>query len=292
MDLNLLKIFIKVAECGSLTKASKLLNHPKSKISRDLVKLENELEQSLLNRTPRGITLTEKGFDLLKSTKDQMERLEFSLKEIKSNNDEIKGSIKITAPEDLASFFLTRIISDFLIKYPKINIELYTTTEFLDFQKFNIDLALRVGKLKDSNLIQKKLADIDVIYVASSFFIKSNPKITNLVTLKESSIAIIKNIHGTPLNPKVLKEVTPLFASNSMSTLKDFVKTNKGIATLPRILCKKELDDKIFEQVLPKENYMTRSMYLLSPPSNFTPNHVKIFKDYLSDSIKKEFNLY
>lgn len=174
MDLNLLKIFIKVADCGSLTKASKLLNHPKSKISRDLVKLETELEQTLLNRSPRGISLTEQGFNLLQSTRAQIEGLESSIHKIKSDPTEVKGNIKVTAPEDLSKFVLTRLISEFMDVYPDVTIELYSSTEFLDFKKHNIDLALRIGKLKDSSLIQRKIADVDVIFVASKHYVKAN----------------------------------------------------------------------------------------------------------------------
>lgn len=289
MDLNLLKIFIKVADCGSLTKASKLLNHPKSKISRDIVKLENEFQQTLLKRSPRGVILTEQGFSLLQSTREQLEKLESSIQQIKTDTNTVKGSIKITAPEDLSNFLLTRLINEFIDRYPDISVELYSTTEFLDFQKYNIDLALRIGKLKDSNLIQRKLAEVNVIFVASKFFTKSNPQITQLSDLKKSPIALIKNIHGVPLNPKALKGIQPIFASNSTSTLKDFVKRNRGIATLPKILCQKELNENIFEHILPNETYMTRNMYLLSPPSSYTPKHVKFFKDFISDSIKKEF---
>ncbi len=287
MDLNLLKIFIKVADCGSLTKASKLLNQPKSKISRDLVKLENELQQSLLIRSPRGIILTEQGFNLVQSTREQLEKLESSIEQSKNDNNQLKGSIKITAPEDMSQFFLANLIDDFTDMYPDISIELYSTSEFLDFQKFNIDLALRVGKLSDSNLIQRKLADIDVIYVASKFFTKANAQVTSLDDLKKAPIALIKNIHGVPLNPKMLKSIHPVFASNSMSTLKDFVKRNRGIATLPKIICQKEINDKEFEHILPDEVYLRRSMYLLSPPTSYTPKHVKIFKDFIFESTVK-----
>ena len=170
MDLNLLKVFIKVADCGSLTKASKLLNHPKSKISRDLNKLEDEFEQTLLNRTPKGVTLTEHGFNLLQATRAQLEDLESSLQKVKSDPNEIKGKVKLTAPEDLSSFILTRLITEFMDKYPDVSIELFSTTEFLDFKKNNIDLALRIGKLDDSNLVQKKVTDIDVIFVGSNYY--------------------------------------------------------------------------------------------------------------------------
>lgn len=289
MNLNLLKIFIKVADCGSLTKASKLLNHPKSKISRDLGKLEDELEQNLLTRTARGITLTEQGYNLLQTTRAKLEQLESSILKVKSDQNEVKGNIKLTAPEDLSSFILTRLISDFMKIYPDVSVELYSATEFLDFQKHNIDLALRIGKLSDSNLVQRKISDIDVIYVASTYYAKSNNPLKKIEDLNSHAIALIKDVYGNPLNRNILKGYQSKFSSNSMSVLKDFVNRDNGIATLPKFLCQKEIITKEFFHVLPKEIYISRGLYLLSAPATYTSKHVKIFKDYIFESIQKEF---
>lgn len=288
MNLNLLKIFIKVADCGSLTKASKLLNHPKSKLSRDLNKLEDEFEQTLLNRTPKGITLTEHGFNLLQATRAQFESLESSIQKVKSDPNEIKGKIKLTAPEDLSGFILTKLITDFMDKYPDVNIELFSTTEFLDFKKNNIDLALRIGKLEDSSLVQKKVTNIDVIFVSSNYYLKSNKPIEDISDLEFHPLAMIKNLSGDPLNKSILKNVIPKLSSNSMSVLKDFVSQGKGIATLPKFLCSKELVLNEFEQVLVNDIYISRGLFILSQPASYTPNHVKIFKDFIFENLKKE----
>lgn len=289
MNLNLLNTFIKVANCGSLTKASKLLNHPKSKISRDLDKLEDELEQSLLKRTPRGITLTEQGYNLLHSTRSQLEQLESSILKAKSDQIEIKGNIKLTASEDLSSFMLTRLISDFMKIYPDVSVELYSATEFLDFQKYNIDLALRIGKLSDSNLVQRKITDIDVIYVCSAYYAKLNNPVKKMSDLKDHNIALIKDVHANQLNRTILKGIQPKFSSNSMSVLKDFVNCDSGIGTLPKFLCQKEIITKEFIHILPKETYISRGLYLLSAPATYTSKHVKIFKDYIFESMQMEF---
>lgn len=288
MDLNLLKIFKKVAETGSLTKASKLLNHPKSKISRDLVKLEDQLQQTLLNRTPRGVSLTEAGYQLLQSVKEQLEEIENSIHAITNDTQTIKGSIKLTAPEDLASFIVTHLIFKFRDLYPEVNIEIYSATEYLDFQKHNIDLALRIGKLKDSGLIQKKVADIEVGLYASTHYIKAHPHIYQQEDLLENDVALIRDVYSTSLNKELGRTIRPCFSSNSMSMLKQFVTNNKGIATLPSFLCRSEMAKKQFARVLPKEIALNRSLFLLSPPAKYTPKHVKIFKDFLLLELQQE----
>lgn len=288
INLNLLRTFIRVADCGSLTKASKLLNHPKSKISRDLSKLEDEFEQTLMIRTSKGIRLTEQGFDLLQATRAQFESLENSLKQVKSDPHKIKGKIRLTAPEDLSGFILTRLIAEFIDHYPDVNIELYSTSQFLDFNKNDIDLALRIGKLEDSSLLQREIANIDVIFVGSTYYLKSNKPVNDMNDLASHSIALIKGLDGNPVNKEFLRNVTPKFSSNSMSVIKDFVSHGKGIATLPKFLCRKELAMNEFEQVLPNEVYISRGLYLLSRPASYIPNHVKVFKDFIFENLKKE----
>ena len=241
MNLNLLKTFIKIVDCGSLTQAAKVLKHPKSKISRDLTKLENELELTLLNRSSKGIVPTEQGQKLLKSIRKPLDNLNSSLDQFNQKNNEMKGSIKITAPEDLALSGLTKIINKFMNIYPEIRIDLYSSNSFLDFNEYEIDLALRIGKLPDSKLIQKKIFDIELILVGSSHYIKNASKINKIDDLKSHPVAILTDTYGTHFNKTVLQDIQPQFTSNSIPVLKDYVVANKGIATLPDFFCKKRV---------------------------------------------------
>ncbi len=287
MDLNLLKIFEKVAEVGSLTKASTVLGHPKSKISRDLVKLEDELEQTLLIRGPRGIVLTEKGLSLLQLIRTPLESLDASVLKIKNQTNEMKGLIKITAPEDLSQLILTDIVCEFMDKYPGIRIELYSTNILMDFKEHKLDMALRIGKLKDSSLIQKKVCDIEVGLVASAQYLKTSTKVNEVNDLQKHPVAILTDLYGNPLNKSCFKEVVPQFASNSFPILKDYVAKNKGPAMIPSFYCKRELVENSFIKVLPDLKYLARTLFLLSKPSKHTPKHVKIFKDYLYENLKR-----
>lgn len=288
MDLNLLKTFVKVADCASLTKASKVLKCPKSKISRDLVKLEASLEQTLLKRSARGIKLTEYGFNFLQATRSQLEALETSIESVKTIPNKIQGNLRITAPEDLSSFILTRLMGDFIDLYPDVRVELLSTTEFMDFKENNIDLALRIGKLESSSLIQKKISEIEVIFVVSREYLKANQKIESWKDLNEHRLGVISDIQGNLLNKDKTEVLKSKFLSNSMTALKNFVSLHKGVATLPYFFCREELRSKEFIRVLPQKSYMKRNLFLLSPASSFTPKHVKVFKDFIFEALEKE----
>lgn len=287
MDLNLLKIFIKVANYGSLTQAAKALNHPKSKLSRDLDKLEENLEMSLLNRSPRGVTLTEQGHKLLRTVGGLLDELEASMNSLTEAIDEVKGNIKLTAPEDLSSSILAEVVYNFMKIYPGVRVDFFSTNTILDFQQHQIDLALRIGRLEDSNLIQKKICNIDAVLVGAASYLKGRPEIKKIEDLKNIPVAMLKDLHGHTLDPSELSLIKSTFSSNSTVILKKFVEEGLGVATLPTFLYKKELLEGTFVRILPEFSYLKRSLFLLSRPSKYIPIQVKVFKEYLYSELGK-----
>ncbi|MEZ4873118.1 MAG: LysR family transcriptional regulator [Bdellovibrionales bacterium] len=289
MDLNLLKIFIKVAETGSLTKASKVLNFPKSKLSRHLDRLELELEEVLMIRSPRGVVLTEQGRNLLRKIKVRMDDLESAITEMKSDSKKMQGKVKLTAPEDVSYYLLSPLIIEFMSMYPDVEIELYSTNTFLDFNEHNIDLALRIGKLEDSNLIQRKISDIEVSLIGSAQYLKSSPKIDRLSDLSQHTFAIMRDIYGNPMHKEIIEYGSPSFSSNSIPVLLNFIATDKGLATIPKFICPVQIAKGEFQVAIDSVTSSKRSLYILTRPANFTANHVKVFKDFLYENLKREF---
>lgn len=142
--------------------------------------------------------------------------------------------------------------------------------------------------MEDSNLLQREITRLDVIFVGSTYYLKSNQTIKDISDLELHSIALIKGLNGQAINKNVLKNVTPRFSSNSMPVLKDFVSLGKGIATLPKFLCRKELAMNEFQQVLVNDIYISRGLFLLSRHTSYIPNHVKVFKDFIFQKLKNE----
>ena len=237
MDLNLLKIFEIVSESGSLTKASRTLGHPKSKLSRDLTKLENELEVTLLYRTPRGIQLTELGKELYHQIKYPLEELRSKTLLIKSHTQEMRGVIRLTASDDLSQFILPTLIFDFMQLHPEIHIELLSTNSFLDFKKFQIDLALRIGKLSNSDLKQKKISQVNLILVASPLYINSHKEIQSPIDLGENhNLGLMTDPFGNLLSKDFSKKLPYRFICSSIPVLKAYAINGLGISTLPKLM--------------------------------------------------------
>ncbi len=279
IDLNLLRIFHLVAAKGSLTQASLALNCPKSKISRDLTKLEDMFELNLLNRSPRGIKLTPEGQKLIEATQGALELLTQGVGQFQNlKKDTLHGEITITAPEDISIEFFPELIAHFNRKYPEIIINLYTTNDRLSFDRYNIDLALRVGKLQDSNLIQKKVGDIRIVKVCATKY-----QLTNQVS------ASLYNFDGNPLI-EVEGDYTSHLKTNSFIYLKQYTLKSPVESFLPEFICRKELENKELVELPYSGKVKSKSLYLLSRPQRFVPEHVKVFKNYLETELKQIIN--
>lgn len=286
-NLELFKVFYYVAKLGSLTKASKLLGYPKSKISKDLSKLENILNHKLLHRGPRGVTMTEKGQIFYKNSKGAIEVLMNTPNCLEVNSNELKGRIKITAPEDVSEVFLLDLANDFQQLHPKVKIEIFSTTDIISFQDTDIDFALRIGKLEDSSLIQKKLRNMEVKYLASREYLKSHSSISKLSDLSDHRIGSIKTIVGERRDFPFFNSNSITFCSNSVSLLKKLAFKSNMIITLPLFYCEQELRDSRLKIVLEKESFFKGPLYLLSREQKFMPEHTKRFKAMIIERISQ-----
>lgn len=170
--VNQLSLFIDVVQQGSFTKAAALHDMDNSSLSKQIKKLETELGVQLLNRSTRSFSLTPAGEDIL----DQAHKLLNTLGDVKSIADsyhtDLKGRIRITAPLHIGQQYLHPVISQFMKVYPDVEIDLLMDDKRTDIISDHFDVAFRLGRLDDSNLIAKKLADIRPVILASEDFIK------------------------------------------------------------------------------------------------------------------------
>lgn len=285
IDLELYKTFYYTAKAGSLTKASKLLGSPKSKISKDLSKLEELLESKFLNRTHRGTSLTSEGQYLFKHIQSSIEKLVEGPAFLENQIGQLKGTVKLTAPEDICETILIDTIKEFQNLHPKIKIELYATTEILNIDRSDIDIALRVGRLKDSALLQKKIATLAVKYYADKSYLKKYKTINSINNLSDHKLATIKTLDGVLVKKLNFDENSIHFCSNSMVILKRMALTQNYITTLPEHYCSDEVSKARLQNILPDEYFYKGSLYLVSKPNKFVPKHIQEFKNFIVNSI-------
>ncbi|MDB9786532.1 LysR substrate-binding domain-containing protein [Bacteriovoracaceae bacterium] len=284
MDYNLLKTFSKVAELGSFTKAAKILNQPKSRVSRAISRLESQLNVQLIRRTTRKTSLTESGQSLYKKIYPLLNGINNELIKITDQQIEMSGTIRITTSEDIGQTLVTRIISAYQSKYPKVRFETIITNDFVDLIKEDVDIAFRAGKLQDSSLIQKKFISTNFILVASPKYLEFHPQPTTLDELKNHNFFSFKTLNKEIFGNNF--ELTPQVTSDSLSILLKMVLNHEGTTFLPDFFCQEYLKNKTLFRIIPSWKSKTGNIHILYPPSKMISKRVKTFIEMANELYK------
>jgi DNA-binding transcriptional LysR family regulator len=171
-DLNSLVIFGKVVESGSFTEAARRLKIPVSTLSRRFSELEDELGVRLLERSTRNIRLTEIGAELLEQAKRGADIEESVIGIVTNRQTHVRGTLRLSAPPSISDSLIAPVIRAFQAEYPEVTFQVFITDRIVDQIAEGVDLAFRVGPLKDSSLIARRLLTYRHQLVASPDYLK------------------------------------------------------------------------------------------------------------------------
>ncbi len=287
VDMNRIYYFIKIVDAGNLTKASEALNEPKAKLSRNLALLEEELKLQLVYRTTRQFKLTAAGKQLYDHAKTNIEGVLNSINNLKNQDEEFSGSLKITAPEDIGLYVLTKVVDEFSKMHPKISFELIYTNQILDIVKEGIDIAIRVGNLKDSSLIQKRAASIEFVLVSSPKYLSQNPPLTECADLESHSTIGFINQQWKLSNKNKQISVKPKhkYTLNNFMAIRDLVINGHGIALLPQFVCKESIESGDLVSLLKQWTNQGPTVHAIIPQQKNVSKKVKAFFNYAATRI-------
>ncbi|TKF21341.1 LysR family transcriptional regulator [Vibrio genomosp. F6] len=167
-----LSLFRDVVQQGSFSKAAALHDMDNSSLSKQIKKLEVALGVQLINRSTRSFSLTSAGEDILQQTHILLDTLDQIHNIADSYHAEPKGILRITSGIFFGQQYLQPVISTFMKRYPDVKILLSLDDKKSDIIADHFDLAFRIGKLTESNLIAKKIANTNFALVASEQFIE------------------------------------------------------------------------------------------------------------------------
>jgi DNA-binding transcriptional LysR family regulator len=245
----------------SFTRAAESLGLPKSSVSRKIKDLERELGVKLINRDNRRFALTGQGAVLLECSEEVLRRAEQAFDEARSAHQGIRGHISISTTPDLARQFLTDAITAFRLENPEVRFHLDLTPQVLDLVSERVDLAIRIGPLKDSRLVARKLCDRQLGFFVSIAYLKRKPKPEKIKDLAESALIATKS---RVRNDGVW--IQPSIRVNNMGLVREFTLRGAGVGLLdPAIIASG--DRRLFVPVLPKVAAPSAAIYLIYPHS-------------------------
>ncbi|BAN98777.1 lysR family transcriptional regulator [Plautia stali symbiont] len=162
-----MQVFVRVAEMGSFTRAAESLGLPKGSVSRQLQALENQMGTRLLHRTTRRVHLTQDGLVYYDRCLDLLSMLDDMDSLFQHDPATLSGKLRVDMSVAMATGFILPRLPEFLQHYPGVEIELSSSDRQVDVIRERFDCVLRVGELKDSGLIARKIGSHALINCAS-----------------------------------------------------------------------------------------------------------------------------
>lgn len=171
--IEAMSMLIKVADTGSFSAAARSLNVPVTTLSRKISDLEAALGAKLLMRSTRRINLTDAGSSYLAAARRIIEQVEEAEREAAGEFTVPKGRLTITAPIQFGQLHVLPVVTDFLARFPQIDVSLLLQDRNLQLVEDHIDMAVRIGRLPDSSMIATAIGSVRMVVCASPRLIET-----------------------------------------------------------------------------------------------------------------------
>lgn len=292
LDLNDFAWFVRVVDHGGFAAAGRALDIPKSKLSRRIAQLEEQLGVRLIHRTTRQFTVTEVGQTFYQHCKAMLIEAEAAQEAIAVLQAEPRGSVRLTCPVTLLHVHVGPMLARFMMRYPGIQIQLEATNRRVDLVAEGIDVAIRVRPrpFDDSDLVMRVLADRGHCLVASPSLVASLGKPRSPDELSRwpgLSMAAGKHVHkwllGGPEGAKAEVHFAPRLITGDMLALREAAVAGVGVVQLPILMAREQLANGTLVRVLDDWEPKREVIHAVFPSRRGLLPAVRALVDFLSE---------
>lgn len=161
MTFEQLRLFVRVVQAGSFTRASESLKTQKSYASRVVAQLEAELGAKLLERTTRTLSVTEVGRAFHERAVGILTAVDESRAMVQATRSEPRGQLRLTCGVEFGMLAVGRWVEAFLEAHPQVTADVEYASRVVDIVHEGFDLAIRVGEVRESRLVARPLGEIE-----------------------------------------------------------------------------------------------------------------------------------
>jgi DNA-binding transcriptional LysR family regulator len=288
-DIEGLKAFVEVVGTGGFSRAARKLGVSKSIVSRRVAALEADIGVRLLSRTTRGVSLTDAGIELNKRAVQILGALDAALDAVAGRDDVVAGTLRISAPLSFGIVHLAGALAAFAARHPHVQLDVAYSDRFVDLVSEGFDAAVRIGELKDSSLVARRLADMHVVVVANPLYLarRGVPKAPRDLSAHDALI-YTGSAHGDvwrfrqgqrPLSVRVQGR----FRADNGEALRDAAIAGLGIAALPSWIVAGAMASGALVTLLDSYDCPMSGLYVVRPPGPLAPGKVRALIDFLAE---------
>jgi DNA-binding transcriptional LysR family regulator len=292
--LGAMQIFVRVAELASFTKAADSLGLPKASISTSIQQLESLLGTRLLHRTTRKVQMTQDGQILYERCKDLLSDVDELESLFQQTPSAIHGRLRVDMPTGVAKNLVIPHLPAFLAQYPGIELELSSTDRRVDIVQEGFDCVLRVGTLRDSDLIARPLGELQIVNCVSAGYIAqygeprmlddlANHLLVRYVLMLGMKADGFEYWDGERYTMAAMKGAVTV---NNAESYVDACLAGLGIIQVPRIGIREYLDNGVLVEVLGEYRARPMPVSLIYPNRRNLSKRVQVFMDWLSALVK------
>lgn len=288
-------VFVAAIDEGSLVAAGKRFGLSASMAGKYVSALEAELNVRLLHRSTRSLSLTDAGRTYYIRCQRILEEFDDANREASDAHRTVRGTLRVAAPVTFGSLHMGEVVARYLDDHPHVSIEVSLDDRYVDLQSAGIDVAIRIGKLPDSDLVARRLAPCRMAICASPAYLsrEGTPKIPeDLRRAPRLAFNEAVSVPAWTLTDKQNRDHVidgPFrMQANNMQMLLSAVLAGVGIAYGPTFVFGQDIKAGNLVKLLPAYRTAELTINAVYPTARYVPSKVRQFIDYLADAYRDE----
>jgi len=295
MDMTqAMRVFVTVAESGSLVAAADQLDLSSAAVSRHLAALEQHLGARLLNRTTRRLSLSGAGEEFFERAQQILSEISEAETLVGSQSSQPSGLLRISVPVAFGARVLAKALPDFCSRYPKLRLDVELTDRPVDLVHDRIDVALRVAQDVAPQLIARKLAPVTlVVCAAPSYLDRRGTPATPLDLAGHETLGYTYHSLGDTwrfidsAGEETLVRLRSNVHANNGDVLRELAVAGCGILALPTFLIKDDVEAGRLVLLLEDWSLGEFNLYAVYLSRKFLPAKIRVFIDFVVDIVRE-----
>ena len=280
--------FTKVVGTGSFSAAARQMQVSQALVTKQIQELESWLGARLLNRTTRRLSLTEVGTTFYERAGRILEAVEEAKDAAGALQTVPRGRLRINAPLSFGLLHLAPVLTDFLKRYPDVSVELLVNDRLVDLLEGEFDVGVRIGRLRDSSLIARRIGPIQLAVCAAPEYLARHGEPRTPEDLAKHDCLEYTYFESRGewrlLNPKGDEIVVPVsgrYLANNADVLRTTAIAGGGVILLPTFIVGDDLRAGRLVRLLPDYPPPEQGLHALYPPGRHLSAKVRSFVDFL-----------
>ena len=282
-----MRTFVAVVSEGAFSRAADRLGMSPQLVSKYVAQLEARLGARLINRSTRRLSITEAGQAYFERCRDLLADIDEMESAVGDAAAAARGTLRINAPMTFGTMHLSKAIAEYQCGQPGVSVELTLDDRVVDIVSEGYDMAIRIGRLRESSLVARKLAPIRLVICAAPDYLAQ---------------------HGTPAAPQDLQDheclrytlssnsdrwrlmqgdsahdvhVTGKFSASNGDAIRLAAIAGRGIALQPTFIVGDDVREGRLQRILEDYEVEPMGLYAVYAHRKYLSGKVRTFVDYL-----------